>query len=168
MSSERDVAITTAPPAIGGSITAPSIPTVLPKAALPAVAAAPVVKAGRVIWTGNLKKGGLLFLDERGGSVGGVNGRLPGVPVRVQVHAGELVDSGLVVYSADPARNGRTEAPGALNGWNHTLYEFDVRRAANVKVLEAPGPQNKWSKVVVRVDRPASVLMVDWETTGER
>ena len=99
---------------------------------------------------------------------GGVNGRLPGVPVRVQVHAGELVDSGLVVYSADPARNGRTEAPGALNGWNHTLYEFDARRAANVKVLEAPGPQNKWSKVVVRVDRPASVLMVDWETTGER
>jgi hypothetical protein len=138
----------------------PSVPAVAPPPAPAAVAKA----AGRLIWTGSLKKGALLFIDEARPSSGSLTGKLPGGPVRFTIHSGELTEGGMLVYSADQRFAGRSESPRAANGWNHTIYEYDPKRLRDIEVMEAPRSDNAWRKVVLRVvNRPVGLIIVDWE-----
>jgi hypothetical protein len=120
--------------------------------------------AGRIIWTGTLRKGGVLFIEGRQCSSGVVTSALPGFPVRIHAWPAELTDNGMIVYSNDPKRSGRSESPGPNNGWNYTAYVYEPARAAGVRVLESPAAQNGWKKIVVRSEeKSAFIVVIDWE-----
>jgi len=36
-----------------------------------------------------------------------------------------------------------------------------------VSIIEAPAPQNEWKKLVLRVNRPLSVILIDWESPAQ-
>ncbi len=138
----------------------PASPTPLP--AHPAQPGVPA--AGRIIWTGLLRKGSVLFIEGRQCSSGVVSAALPGVPVRIHAWPAELTDNGMIVYSNDPKRSGRSESPGPNNGWNYTAYVYEPARAGEVRVLESPAAQNGWKKIVVRSEaKSAFIVVLDWE-----
>lgn len=165
------------PSAINGSVVYVPPPTaelvrpavVAPELSLPTSVAPPPLTAkaragGRIIWTGGLRKGGLLFIDGPKASSGALAGSLPGVPVVLRLQTGELTSGGLLIYTSDPRAGGRSESPGSQNGWNHAIYEHDPKRIADVEVMEAPAPANGWKKLVIRsLKRPVSVIFIDWE-----
>ncbi len=128
----------------------------------PAAPAAPA--AGRIIWTGLLRKGGVLFIEDNRCSSGVIIGALPGAPVRIHAWPAELTDNGMIVYSNDPKRSGRSESPGANNGWNYTVYAYEPPRAGDLRVLESPAAQNGWKKIVLRSEaKSASIVVIDWD-----
>jgi hypothetical protein len=125
----------------------------------------PEATVGRLIWTGQLRNGAVLFIDGQDPSGGNLNAALPGRPVHVSVYPGELTPSGLVLYTSEADKAGRTERPARQNGWNHTIYRFDPRRVTELAILEQPTAQNGWKRLVVRAGgRPVSVLAVDWQS----
>jgi hypothetical protein len=124
----------------------------------------PPLSAGRLIWTGALRKNALLSFSPAGASSGILNGRLPGAPVKISIQPAELVDGGIAVYSKNRARLGSSELPSAWNGWNVVVYDWDPNRIAEVNVVEAPSPANDWKSLVLRNgDRNVSVLVVEWQ-----
>lgn len=123
-------------------------------------------RSGRLIWTGELGRGALLSLSSAGASLGWVNGRLPGTPVRVSVHIAQLVEGGMEVYTDDP-KGPPAEPPSAQNGWNIIVYKPDTKKiATDLRVVEAPAASNSWNHMVVQNGKHAvSVLVIDWVTT---
>jgi hypothetical protein len=86
------------------------------------------------------------------------------VPVRVQVLPAELTPAGLRVFTADANSVNVTEAPGAQNGWNRTVYVYSPRQAGEVVVAEAPETQNGWSRIMLRAERgDHSIILLRWE-----
>lgn len=124
--------------------------------------------AGRLIWTGSLRKGELLFIDGARPSSGALSGTLPGGPVSFKLRTGELSAGGMLIYTADRALAGKSESPHQSNGWNHTIYEYDPKRLRDVAVMESPRSENGWKKMVLRdLNRPVGVIILDWEASGE-
>jgi hypothetical protein len=136
---------------------------------VPAPAAPPtrqpvIPQSGRLIWTGELRKNGLLSVSSAGTSMGVLNGHLPGFPVTVRVLAAELVDGGITVFTDDSQRSAKSEPPSASNGWNVVVYKWDPRRAADLTIIEAPAPSNNWQRLVIRNgSRNVGVLVINWQ-----
>jgi hypothetical protein len=129
----------------------------------------PQLRAGRLIWTGSLHKNAVLSITPAGASSGVLNGRLPGVPVKISLEPAELVDVGIAVYTKDRQRLANGEPATAWNGWTVVFYDWDPKRISEVNVVEAPGPDNAWKRVVLRNgNRSASVLVVDWQRSEDR
>jgi hypothetical protein len=129
----------------------------------------PQLRTGRLIWSGTLRKNAVLSFSPEGASSGVVNGRLPGVPVKISLEPAELVDVGIAVYTKDRKRLATGETPGAWNGWTVVFYDWDPKRISEVNVVEAPGPANDWKRLVLRNgNRNASVLVVDWQRSGDQ
>ena len=126
----------------------------------------PPLSAGRLIWTGALRKNALLSFSPAGASSGILNGRLPGAPVKISVQPAELVDGGIEVYSKNRERSATSELPSAWNGWNVVVHDWDPRRA-DVNVVEAPSPANDWKSLVLRNgNRNVSVPVVEWQSAA--
>jgi len=124
-------------------------------------------RSGRLIWTGDLRKGGLLSLSPTGASIGVLNGRFPGFPVRINVQPAELVDGGIAVFSSDRTRSGTSEPPSTRNGWNVVVYKWDPKRTSDLTLIESPGASNGWRQLVLRNgNHNISVLVVDWQREG--
>ena len=121
--------------------------------------------SGRVIWTGHLSKNQYLVFDRGEASIGSSSGGLPGRPVDVRVSPGDLTKDGMLVYTVSkPASSSTQESPGAHNGWNKTRYEWAPDRAADIEVVEAPGPENAWRRLVLRAKNPKhSIILIDWK-----
>jgi hypothetical protein len=84
--------------------------------------------------------------------------------VHIEVRPGELIEGAMMVFTKDG--NSRSEPPSALNGWNTVLYKQDIARASDLEVVEAPGPANEWSHLILRNgDRRLSLIVVDWQST---
>jgi hypothetical protein len=132
-------------------------------------AAAPVnrlARAGRLIWTGNLERHGVVEVDNGKPSVGSLIGVLPGVAVDVQAYPAELAEKGLIVYTGDSRLTAapRAEPPGAANGWNRTQFAFEPVRARQIAVIERPNASNEYQRLVLRSDaRTCSVVVVEWK-----
>jgi hypothetical protein len=121
------------------------------------------LRSGRLIWTGELAKNGLLSFSSTGPSAGSMNGRLPGIPVNVAVYPGTLVAGGIEVYVRDPNRATTAEPPSAQNGWNTTVFKYDAKKIPDIRVIEAPNAGNSWNQLVLQNGkRPISVLVLDW------
>ncbi|MCC6263618.1 MAG: hypothetical protein IT169_08575 [Bryobacterales bacterium] len=145
-------------------VSAPA-PNVNPPA--PANPAPARVTAGRILWTGQLKKNQSLQINGKKASLGVLNGALPGIPVRVNALPGELTPQGLVVYTSNPRykdlRNA-VEPPGPTNGWNQTRYVFDPVRANSLVVIGSPSEANQWQGVSIQNgDKTASVIVMNWQ-----
>jgi hypothetical protein len=144
----------------------PPPPVVVEKAKTDAPKQRPTPVSGRLIWTGDLHKGTVLKLTNRGASTGALNGTLPGVPVKVNVRAGELLDGAIAIYSSDPNARQSAEAPSRHNGWNVTLYKWDPKRAHDVVVVEAPAQANDWKQLVLKSLNRTTIIVIDWQQTG--
>jgi len=121
-------------------------------------------RSGRLIWTGQLTRRGVVELDGEHASVGSATGALPGTALSVRVLPAEFSRDGLIVYTADRARDGITEAPSKSNGWNAMHFRFDDTRASALVVLEAPNRSNGFTRLVMRNEgRDCSVVVVDWK-----
>jgi hypothetical protein len=126
---------------------------------------ADAVKTGRLIWTGVLARFGVIEIEGSHASVGSATGALPGTPLSLRVSPAEFTRDGLVVFTADRARNGMSEAPSKANGWNAMHLRFDEARAGALLILEAPNRSNDFRRLVVRNEgRDCSVVVVDWKT----
>jgi proteasome lid subunit RPN8/RPN11 len=141
-------------------------PIAAPVAAPPKPTAATTAASGRIIWTGKLAKNGRLVLERNHASSGSLSGLLPAVPARVSAYPGELTASGITLFTADPRYSQPlTEKAGAENGWNATTYTWDPKRAAGIKVVEQPGPQNGY-RLVLESDAPkVSMVVLEWHAT---
>jgi hypothetical protein len=130
-----------------------SLPAPHPPAASPA--------SGWLIWTGQLPKRSMLSLSAQGASLGYLSGWIPQTSVHVEVHSGELIEGGIVVFTKDSSL--RSEAPSARNGWNTVVYKQDEARASELELLDPPGPANNWSHLTLRNgNRPLSLIVLDW------
>ena len=120
-------------------------------------------RSGRLVWTGELARRGVVEIDGGQPSVGSLTGTLPGVPVVLRIHPAEFGPGGLVVYTADPGVNRRNELPAASNGWNLTRFSLEPARARELAVLESPNASNGFKRLVLRNDaRSCSVILVEW------
>jgi hypothetical protein len=139
-------------------------------AATPRLTGPPQLRTGHLIWTGSLRKNTVLTLTPDGASTGVLNGRLPGVPVKINVQPAELTDTGIAVYSNDRERSGAGGQPSTWNGWNVMVYyDWDPKKIAQLDVVEPPGPANNWKRLVLRNGgRNASVLVVNWQRAEGR
>ncbi len=159
------------PPARAVQVGAPALPSTQIQSAPPPAPApappvaeskpkpvAPVRRSGRILWTGDFRRGVASSFD---GHVGAAVGDLPGLPVRMRVYPADLSNRGLTVFVSG-GRDQR-EPPGPQNGWSATSYIVDPRRAGELLILEAPSAQNGWKKLTVRNDtRDLSVILIDW------
>lgn len=163
----RDVPIpvVSAPPTLQiGSVGPPAVPAgISGTLTLPAPRPSPPkLASGRAIWTGTLVAGSTLLIDGRRPTMGALTGSIPNRPLRVRVHAADLLDSGLVIYTASGEE--RFERPSAANGWNLTTYRPDPRRSRSLAVLETPAPTNGWQRLMVRTaNRTLTALVIDWD-----
>lgn len=122
-------------------------------------------REGRLLWTGLLQPRAELVIQGNSASTGTVTGRLPGVPVSVQVYPARLEPEGLVALTSDQryARQPVVEPPGPENAWNRTTYRWDPDGSRMVELLEAPGPANNWQRLRLRAtDRPVTLLLIHW------
>lgn len=119
-------------------------------------------RSGRLVWTGDLARRGVIEIDQGKANMGVLRGALPGQPVEIRVHPAEFGPSGLVAYTADSAAR-RQEPPAQNNGWNATRFDWDPERARDLSILEAPNPSNEYKRLVLRSDtRGYSVILVEW------
>jgi len=148
-----------APPAGLASVLGPT-PT--PAPAPPTATAAPIA-SGRIIWTGRLAKNGRLVIERNHASSGAMSGALPAVAARVNAYPGDLTNSGITIFTADPRyAQPRTEKAGAENGWNPTTFTWEPKRAAGIQVVEQPGPQNGYKLVLESQAPKLSVVVLEW------
>jgi proteasome lid subunit RPN8/RPN11 len=121
-------------------------------------------RSGRLLWTGELPRRGVVEIDGQHASIGSLSGHLPGVPVSLQIEPAELGPAGLVVYSSEAAAESRQESPGRGNGWNATRFEWNPERVRELTVLEAPNVSNGFRRLVLRSDiRSYPVIIVEWK-----
>jgi hypothetical protein len=151
-------------------------PTVRPPVAPPAPAAvvspprpatAAPLASGRIIWTGKLAKNGRLVLERNRASLGSISGALPAGPARVSAYPGALTAGGITLFTAEPRYYYQplTEKAGAQNGWNPTRFTWDPGRAAGIRVVEQPGPQNGYKLVLESGVAKLSVVVLEWHAT---
>ncbi len=153
--------VRTSPPAIPS---ATSLPLGALLTAPASLAGPPQLRSGRLIWTGALRKNAVLSITSAGPSAGVVSGSLPGVPVKVSLQPAELVDGGIAVYSKDPDQSAGSQPPGAWNGWNVVVYDWDPKRVAEISLVEPPAASNNWKRLVLRNgNRSVSVFVVNWQ-----
>jgi hypothetical protein len=171
------------PPVWGTSLVdPPQIPMAQPSAAVPLrtevpeVLPPPVVTqvqntpsqptSGRIIWSGELHKGSVLNIGDRGPSSGSLNGKLPARPIKVSVHSAELLDGVIAVYTPDANSMRTAEAPGRRNGWNVTMYKFDPKHAHDLSLVETPSEENNFKLGIKSNNRPVSIIVIDWRATN--
>ena len=156
-----------APPAIAAE-TEPTSTAFIPRLPGPApLKSAPADQGpatGKIIWTGKLGRGGTIQILGNHASQGHMIGALPGTPVRVQVFPSEMTQEGVRMFAADPKSIGASEAPGAQNGWNRTVYVLNSKKAGEVSIVEAPGQHNQWNRLVLRAERgDHAIIVLHWE-----
>ncbi len=120
-------------------------------------------RTGRLIWTGELARRGVIEMEGGRVSLGSLDGALPGVPLTLRVMPAEFSREGLTVFTADRLIDGKSEPPAKSNGWNHVHFKFESERARELVLLETPDAANGYNRLVVRNEgHPCSMVLVDW------
>jgi hypothetical protein len=120
--------------------------------------------SGKLIWKGRFPRKGALEIVRGRVSSGSLEGTLPGYPVDVSVYPGSLKEGLLTLYTADMKYSRKVlESPDPRNDGNGILYTWEPLYARDVQVVEAPGAQNEWNKLVLRSrDTQPSVIVIQW------
>jgi JAB1/Mov34/MPN/PAD-1 ubiquitin protease len=151
------------PPAVSGG-PAPANPLAM----LPKLSTSPppprVARMGRLIWSGDLERRGVLEVAGLKPSTGSVSGALPGTVAKLAAFPAEPARDGLKVYVTEAWRHNKTEAPGPSTGWNKLHYIWDPDRVRQISVVEAPSAENQFGRLVLRNEgRPCSAIVVEWK-----
>jgi proteasome lid subunit RPN8/RPN11 len=157
-------------PLIAVSSAAPTLPvTVMPapppprvQAPAPQTASTRPPASGRAIWTGELRRGGIVMFSSGGASAGAISGRMPSGPVRITARPAELIDGGMLIYTSTAA-TALSESPSARNGWNLTVYRHDPRRVRDLSIVEMPSERNNWKLVLRSEAKAVGVIVLDWQ-----
>ena len=72
-----------------------------------------------IVWSGHLKKNGLVTIQGQSATSGTLEGALPGVPVMIQVA---------------PSNIGVAEFPGPQNGWKKVVLRGSKRQDVVVRI----------------------------------
>jgi hypothetical protein len=112
------------------------------------------------VWTGHAAKGDVLTITGTHASMGSLAGALPGHPASVEVYPASLTADGLTVFTQHP-RYVNTVVKALPRG--RATYTFDPRHATDLTVFEAPGGQNGWQRLVLRVNTPVTACVVEWQ-----
>jgi len=135
--------------------------TVVPVA--PAAKPNPAARSGRLIWTGQLDRKGVIEIEGSSTTVGSLTGTLPGISVNLRIMPAKFDRDVLLVFSNDASLRDKTEPPGPLNGWNRLRFVWNPDEVARLSVLEQPRGDNQFSRLVLRNEgRPCEVILVDW------
>lgn len=120
--------------------------------------------SGKIIWTGELPRNGVLRIEGRRPSMGVVNTELPGVPVRIGAYPAEYTDSGVKVFSPNPRlAPGRTEPAGPANGYTPVHYVYDAKAVRDLIVEQMPAAGD-WKRIVLRAGgRRLSAIVIEWQ-----
>ncbi|HUQ95501.1 MAG TPA: Mov34/MPN/PAD-1 family protein [Bryobacteraceae bacterium] len=123
--------------------------------------------AGKIIWTGDLPRDGVLTIEGRKPSRGAVNAELPGVAVRVGAYPAELSNDGLRVLTANARFGaGKVEPPSAANGYTKTVYVYDPKSVRDLIVEQMPG--SDWKRIVLRAGgRRLSAIVIEWQVATQ-
>ena len=136
---------------------------VLPDAPLRADAQpeAPVARsAGRIVWTGQARRGALVQIDSSGASSGHLYGRLPGGPIEIRIFPADHSFRHLTVFTSDvkyatPVRSSTAAGPA--------LFSWDPRHMTDLTVWEKPGPANNWQRCALRVNsNQLTAAIIEW------
>jgi hypothetical protein len=120
-------------------------------------------RSGRLIWTGELGRRGVVEIEGTRASIGSLSGSLSGLPAVLHIWPAEFTRDGLAVYTGNNAERGRKEPASKLTGWNPVNFQFDPVRAGELVVLEAPNRVNGFNRLVLRNDaRACPIIVVDW------
>jgi len=93
-------------------------------------------------------------------SKGSIIGKLPRRPTSIQVYPAEEKGSGLFVFTAKAEDADRSI--DTVRG--RAKFLFDPRHATDIIVFEAPGVNNNWERLVVRINSMrVSAFLVEWE-----
>ena len=154
------------PPATAVAMGEPVLPDFLsPAPAAPKPISRPYSgpRSGRLIWTGELGRRGVVEIEGTRASIGSLSGSLSGVPAVFRVWPAEFTRGGLAVYTGNTAERGRKEPASKSTGWNPVNFQFDPVRAGELVVLEAPNRVNDFNRIVLRNDaRACPIIVVDW------
>lgn len=124
--------------------------------------AARVPEEGRIIWTGQARRGALLRIENGTASTGKVYGTFPGVPVEVRVSPAEHTLRRLNVYTSEeryatPVRETTPAGPA--------IFSWDPRHMTDLTLWELPSPANHWGGVVLRVNTgQLTACIIEWTT----
>lgn len=123
---------------------------------------APVVKtSGRIIWTGQARRGALLRFEGGSASAGSVYGRFPGGPIEVRVFPAERAPHRFTVFTSDeryatPVRAATAAGPA--------LFSWDPRHITDLTLWERPGPANNWRRCMLRVNSGRlTACVIEWK-----
>jgi hypothetical protein len=120
-------------------------------------------RSGRLIWTGELDRRGVIEIERDRASVGALSGSLCALAADYRILPAEFTRDGLVAYTRDGSANGRREPPSKSNGWNSVQFVYDPVRVKELVVLEQPSPVNNFGRLVLRNDiRTYHVVVIDW------
>jgi hypothetical protein len=159
------------PPAPAPATGAPVLPEFLsPAPAAPKPISRPYSgpRSGRLIWTGELGRRGVVEIEGTRASIGSLSGSLSGAPAVFRVWPAEFTRDGLAVYTGESAERGRKEPPSKSTGWNPVYFQFDPERAQELVVLEAPSRVNDFNRLVLRNDaRACPIIVVDWTAVDQ-
>jgi hypothetical protein len=124
----------------------------------------PTARSGRLIWSGTLARRGVLALVGSKPSSGSVSGSLPTSTAKLSVWPAESARDGLTVYVTDATRHNKTEAAGPSSGGKRLHYVWDPERVKQLKIAEAPNPDNQFGRLVVKNDgRTCAAIIVEWK-----
>ena len=121
----------------------------------------PAEKSGRIIWTGQARRGALLRIDGGAASAGSVFGRFPGGPVEIRVYPAERSMRTLTVFTSDAKYASPVRASTAAGV---ALFSWDPRHLTDVTLWESPGPGNNWRRCVLRVNSGVlTASVIEWK-----
>ncbi len=163
----RETMLPAAPAALTGMKLDVTLPDILrataPMAAKPAPQISAGPRSGRLIWTGELDRRGVIEIERDRSSTGALNGSLCALAADYRILPAEFTRDGLVAYTLDGSANGRRESPSKSNGWNSVQFVYDPVRVKELVVLEQPSPVNNFGRLVLRNDvRTYHVVVIDW------
>jgi hypothetical protein len=120
----------------------------------------PLIRKGTLVWTGQAAQGDVLTISGTHASMGSLAGGLPGHRVTIEAYPASLTADGLTVFTPHPRF---VNAVTTSTPRGRATYTFDPRHATDLSVFEVPSAHNDWRRLVLRVNKPITAFVIEWQ-----
>ncbi len=115
---------------------------------------------GRIVWTGQARKGALIRIDGGAASVGALYGNFPGGPIEIRVFPADRALRRLTVFTSDAKY---ATAVRTATAAGPALFSWDPRHMTDVTIWEKPSPGNHWDRCTLRVNTSQlTASVIEW------